>query len=398
MSANKYSNLPDIDTAQDVYETEDTLNDTRQGGDASDAENALPTRPSVHGLRGKMDGKEELDMSSLNADEAGKKFRKAEKRRDHRQRSIYTYPPSPTSPTSPGQPRSLSTRLRALQAELSSLESELEDPSNPLLNDDHDDNRIDPGELMRGLVDVRGRLEKVRKNKEGRGRLVEVVLEERKPQVAGDAKPTVVTESVERKVDVDISVMDKRVGELEALVGSSSTILDESSPLPAPLLPTLSKLNTQLTLLTQPRHLDSISRRLKLLLSDLERLSSSQHQQTSHRRQSSQTGAPNAPSPLQEQLAPILARLAPNLPHIPHILTRLRTLSALHTSAAEFQSTLEILEEEQVRVRAALEELTRAVDGVDKSLDDNGQVVKGNIAGLEGRVESLVKRLAELSR
>ena len=71
---------------------------------------------------------------------------------------------------------------------------------------------------------------------------------------------------------------------------------------------------------------------------------------------------------LQEQLAPILTRLAPLLPHIPHILTRLRTLSALHTSAAGFQKTLEGLEEEQRRTRAALEDLQKAVEGVEKSL------------------------------
>ncbi|TDL25604.1 hypothetical protein BD410DRAFT_837094 [Rickenella mellea] len=143
------------------------------------------------------------------------------------------------------QPQGLSTRLRALQAE---------EPSNPLLNDDHDDDRIDPGEHLRELVDDRGQLEKLKMNKEGRGGLVEVVLEE----------PDCVVESVERKVDVDISVMDKRVGELKALVGPSSTILDELSPLPTPLVPTLSKLNAQLTLLAQPPHLDSISHRLKL--------------------------------------------------------------------------------------------------------------------------------------
>ena len=114
----------------------------------------------------------------------------------------------------------------------------------------------------------------------------------------------------------------------------------------------LTKLNTQLALLTQPRHLDSISRRLKLLISDLDRLSNVNAQSGPGRRQNqhghtaSVSLPPSAPSQLQEQLLPLLARLAPHLPHLPHLLTRLRTLSTLHTSAADFQGTLNALEEE----------------------------------------------------
>ena len=122
----------------------------------------------------------------------------------------------------------------------------------------------------------------------------------------------------------------------------------------------LTKLNTQLALLTQPRHLDSISRRLKLLISDLDRLSNVNAQSGPGRRQNqhghtaSVSLPPSAPSQLQEQLLPLLARLAPHLPHLPHLLTRLRTLSTLHTSAADFQGTLNALEEEQRRVRGRL--------------------------------------------
>lgn len=181
------------------------------------------------------------------------------------------------------------------------------------------------------------------------------------------------------------------------------------SPLPPPLLPMLTRLNTQLTVLTQPRHIDNISRRLKLLLSDLDRLSSSnqQHQAANQRNRgpsfhpgsstSSQPApAPTAPPTHQEQLAPILTRLAPLLPHIPHILTRLRTLSTLHTNAAAFQSTLESLEEEQRRERTALTELETALSGIEQSLQDNEGVVKNNVRGLEERVDGVIKRIEDL--
>ena len=153
-----------------------------------------------------------------------------------------------------------------------------------------------------------------------------------------------------------------------------------------------------MVLLTQPRHIDSVSRRLKLLLTDLDRASTNQ-QHASHRRHDSRSNSPQPANPtVQEQLLPLLTRLGPSLPQIPHILTRLRTLSTLHTSAAEFQSTLESLEEEQRKMREALTELDGAVKTVESSLDANQSVVKGNVSGLEDRVDGLLRRLDGLSR
>ncbi|THH07761.1 hypothetical protein EW145_g3162 [Phellinidium pouzarii] len=425
MSVNKYANLPDIDTSQDVYETEDSFPTHAGAGDSSEDESAAPTRqPTNGGARAEGVDIEGLDSSSLvSADEAGRKFRKAERKRDLRLRSIYAYPPSsPPSPSSPSHARPLATRMRTLQAELDSLEAELADPSNPLLHgDEHGGAQIDPGELMRGLVDVRGRLDKVKKAKEGRGRLVGVILN-RDKEVEGlkrdlnrarskdaaqskDVEPGEGKDKTEAKDDeednVALAELDRRVGELEDLIGSSSVALDETSPLPAPLLPMLTKLNTQLTILTQPRHLDSISRRLKLLISDLDRLMAAQHTQAGGRRpnqQSAHAPAVGAPSSLQEQLLPLLARLAPHLPHLPHLLTRMRTLSGLHAAAADVQGALGTLEAEQRRTHGRLDVLSTAVEGVEKSLEENAQVVRGNVGGLEERIEMLVSRLDALGK
>ena len=152
----------------------------------------------------------------------------------------------------------------------------------------------------------------------------------------------------------------------------------------------LMRLNNQLTLLTQPRHIDSVSRRLKLLLSDLERVQAQKRQQTN--------GSAGALTPAQDAVLPLLSRLAPSLPHIPHILTRLRTLSALHGSAAEFQSTMAALEEEQRRTREALEALSSAVADVEASLEANRTTVAGNVRSLEDKVEKVLSRLEEVAK
>ncbi|OSD01342.1 hypothetical protein PYCCODRAFT_1369725 [Trametes coccinea BRFM310] len=445
MNATKYANLPDIDTAPDVYETEDvfpTAQDSK--GDSSEDEANAPVRGHGRGKASETSGREEVDASSVDPEEAAKKFRRAEKKH-HRPKVQYVYPPSPSpddesrpdSPTHP--PVSLSQRLRLLQAEVAALETELSDPTNPLLRKEKEAGHADPGELIRGMVDVKRRIEKISKAREGRGKLVSVVLGESDTEdAAHEIKAAEAAQETAKKPEEgvkegqsssaaakgkapevrDIAEMDRRVGELEKLVGSSSAALDEAgylSPLPPPLLPLLTRLNAQLTLLTQPRHIDSISRRIKLLNAELERTSSANNQahSASQRRGShhpsgqgasasspSTTVPPAAPTAssvaLQEQLAPVLSRLAPLLPHIPHILTRLRTLSALHTSAAGFEKTLEGLEEEQRRTHAALEELQRAVEGMEKSLAENEKLVKGNVRELEDRIEDVGRRMDDL--
>jgi hypothetical protein len=139
----------------------------------------------------------------------------------------------------------LPARLRTLQTELAALEGELEDPSNPRLHD------VDAGSLIRGLIDVKGRLEKIRDGREGRGRLVSLIMTDEndhaireeatqdKAGLNGDS-PSQDTKgsSAGKKSDMphedgsnpetrSIIEMDKRVGELEKLVGSSGTFLDE---------------------------------------------------------------------------------------------------------------------------------------------------------------------------
>ncbi|EAU91359.2 hypothetical protein CC1G_07394 [Coprinopsis cinerea okayama7 len=352
--------------------------------------------------RGDTHSKEELDTSNLiNPEDASKRFRNAEKR-TVRPRIVYSYPESPTGSTSAldatgdaTKPLPLSQRLRTLQLELASLEQELADPTNPLIQKEREELNVDPGELIRGLVDVRGRLNKILKEKEGRARLVDTILHDGPEKEEKELKPPGVSvsddvkEASPKPQDHSLLDVDRRVEELEKLLGSSNAGLDESSPLPPPLLPMITKLNNQLALLTQPRHIDSISRRLKILLSDLERASAAQQ----HRKQGSQGAAPVMSAYAQEQLLNTVNRIAPSLPQIPHILARLRTLSSLHSAAGEFQDTLNDLEQEQRKVRASLVELQTAVDTVEKSLEENRKVVKGNVTGLDARVEGLLKRV-----
>jgi len=124
-----------------------------------------------------------------------------------------------------------------LQSELASLETELADPANPLLARDREESHVDPGHLLKGLVDVKARLAKVSGSNEGRVRLVQGVLQD-PPPIAHTAEtvPEKNGSDVSKKAKEpqhsletarDVAEIDRRVGELEKLVGSASTSLDE---------------------------------------------------------------------------------------------------------------------------------------------------------------------------
>lgn len=248
------------DTSQDIYETEDVFLTTRQGGgDSSEDESSAPRQLTIGQRTKGGELVEGVDSSNLiSADEAAKKFKTrrhhgtcCHKLRafyilecsclDQRLRSIYAYPPSsPPSPISGSHGRSLGTRLRSLQTELGALEVELADPSNPLLHEDDEngESKLNTGDLMRGLVEVRGRLERVKKEKEGRGRLVEAILsqESEVQRVKRDVSRarSKAIEGKEKKESkggeeesANLVELDRRISELEGLIGSSSVALDE---------------------------------------------------------------------------------------------------------------------------------------------------------------------------
>lgn len=108
-------------------------------------------------------------------------------------------------------------------------------------------------ELIRDIVDAKSRLEKIGKERESRGRLVNAVMQEEPPRTTvneKEDKERIVKSSEDDEAGArdndktaaksaqdmsatatmsvrDIAEMDKRVGELEKIVGTSTTAIDE---------------------------------------------------------------------------------------------------------------------------------------------------------------------------
>ncbi|KAF8750850.1 Dynamitin [Rhizoctonia solani] len=311
MSAAKYANLPDIDLeGHDVYETPDVPPSPTEV-ESDDEKDTARVRGTAN-----RPGQGELDNEPLPSTETSGRFFRHAERRARRQRELYSYPDSSySSSRSPSPSRSnlpLSQRIELMKNELAQLEAEAVGST---------DSKDEPTELMRELSDMRGRLTGIG----SRTRLINAMAngknkDKAKPEADtqhGTWSPT----APSRRLPSTwwrSSRYGQRIAQLEKLIGASGTSLDESSPLPQPLLPHLTRISNLLTLLAQPRHIDSISRRLKLLLTDLERYSAS--------------GTPSGPGaplpPALAELAPLLQRLAPHITTIPAVLARLRTLGA----------------------------------------------------------------------
>ena len=150
---------------------------------------------------------------------------------------MYTYPPSPDDsdddyPPTHAATLPFSARLRFLQQELVALEGDFAKAN---ATSSEKEKHKDAGQMIEGLKDVKSRLEMIGKTrgKEGRERLVEAIqsgvirdagLGHSRGASMGGKK-----DEKEREREKEISELDRRLGELERLVGSSSAALDEVS-------------------------------------------------------------------------------------------------------------------------------------------------------------------------
>lgn len=167
----------------------------------------------------------------------------------------------------------------------------------------------------------------------------------------------------------------------------------------SPLLSTLNKHDHLLALLTQPRHLDAISRRVKLLLVDLDRAAAAARRQgasTTHQPSDKSPALTTAEYATLQSLFAILPRLDPLLPVIPALLTRMQSLAGLHTAAGEVADGVFKLRDGGKGEAEELAELTSGVEGVQRGLDDASKQVLENWSGIEKKLKELEARVETL--
>ncbi|GAA5925417.1 Jnm1p [Sporobolomyces koalae] len=459
----KYASLPDIDASgADVFETPDVPPEhTHSGESDSDDEylNRTSSSPTTaRRLRHAKDNDslaENISQDRLNAQEARDRFARVERERIDKAGSVPRRLPSTAEYVSVDdrEQESPLERLRRLRSEVAELEDEVRKQPLPTVTEGDSAKRtggkkreVTPAVILQQLQMLRGDLQEIEPKLGVKGHDVRDESYERqfgdKAKAGldllarlGQDQPQAATEIVEKGAEQgnarrDTTVLERdgdlerRLAELEKMIGANEADVDQTGSHPVPLLATLTRLDHLSTLLTQPRHLDSISRRVKLLVSDLERIHESRRKLGDTRPlnvalqgglmtlSTTGSGSHSAPAPsssssssqtvpanaLQkiDALFSLLSRLDPLLPLGPKLLTRLRSLHSLHQSSAEFNSTLTSLKSQVETLGEQKEGLNEVLHTLEQTFEGNQTRFEGNLKGLESRLEELGKRLDSL--
>jgi nuclear migration protein JNM1 len=201
---------------------------------------------------------------------------------------------------------------------------------------------------------------------------------------------------------------DGRLVLLEKALGLTSTILpaQNSNGIPTAILPTLDTLQRQISLLVEatPSSLDNVSRKVRTLTQEAERLEESRKEakaaqdalkaaggdvgvETSEEsEQVSKINALYGTLPTIENLAPLL----------PSVLDRLRSLRAIHADAAKASENLERVEERQADMAADIKKWRDGLEKVEEAMKQSEAIMGGNMKAVEGWVKDLERRMENL--
>lgn len=203
---------------------------------------------------------------------------------------------------------------------------------------------------------------------------------------------------------------DRRLLVLERSLGISSSFMPEAGEggLPRAILPTLDSLEKQVSALSQAStaNLDTISRRVRALASEQDKLNESREKAKALREELGKHAGPS-PADTSEQEAKVNALYAilptiENLtPILPPLLDRLRSLRAIHADAATASQTLDQIEKHQAEMateikqwKEGIEKLEHTVTKSDEVMKQNSEVFEGWVKGIEQRLDTLIKTSA----
>ncbi|WFD46299.1 hypothetical protein GLX27_000933 [Malassezia furfur] len=180
-----------------------------------------------------------------------------------------------------------------------------------------------------------------------------------------------------------LSSLALRLSQLEQLIGTP----DDAEAV-VPLVSTLARLESQIQLLTQPRHLDTIVHRAKMASAELDRVAENRKRIANHDEVSSETLSQI------KSLSALQSRIEPLVPLAPALLARLQALAPLHASAASFAAQVSDVEQAQHTQRTRMTELREMLEQAEASLAQNVQVTQSNLASLQARLAAVEARLS----
>jgi nuclear migration protein JNM1 len=204
---------------------------------------------------------------------------------------------------------------------------------------------------------------------------------------------------------------DARLAMLEKVLGLNSTVLPTSNSDGATkaILPTLDTLQRQVSVLSEatPSSLDAISRRVRTLTQEAERLEESRKAAKAaqdalsaaggdasedggeHGEDSEQTSKINA-------LYGTLSKIDTLAPLLPSLLDRLRSLRAIHADAATASESLKKVEQKQSDMAGDIRKWREGLGKVEEAMKLGETVMGGNMKVVEGWVKDLEAKMEKL--
>ncbi|WWC68359.1 uncharacterized protein I206_102284 [Kwoniella pini CBS 10737] len=412
----KYQGLPDIDTAQDIFETPDEPDALLRpaDNDFEEDDRVIPKSNSDNidstGLPGRKRVEKVFGRGIRRKDPSDLSFRP--RLPPLSRHTLSSDEDDDEDEVQPKLRESATSRLRRLKAELADLENEInaqpQASSSRTIPEEGKRKSVLPPKQpldliseLSGLKDRLGKLDVDGLPLKEQAEIGNSGWNERLSSLNG--KQTIHREDGNANLnthvrDVSLGEIDKRLATLEDTLGPAGEGLYQNGP----IIPILSKHSQLLSLLTQPRQLDAISRRIKLLLVDLDRATTASKRSPAIHQGSTETSSTISLSTNEydnlQQLFGLINRLDTYLPILQPLLIRLKSLNDLHNEVGTIADSLKRLKATEKDESGEIKQLEEILSKLNSGLDTAVAGIMKNWESTENRIKSLEDRLGQLEK
>ncbi|KAF7540833.1 hypothetical protein G7054_g1077 [Neopestalotiopsis clavispora] len=414
----KYSQLPDLDTAPDIYETPDLTDDN------STAPTTLGPSQSDYDFDDEEDDDHPgISRSKLRIEEARNRFfpaqvdarevnfsdrldgkRKSYKVTSRRQRILEngTLELGDLSGDEEDDAENLERKIARLRREIEEAKEEYKKQKD---SPDGAPNE-DLAELSTALDEITIPTSSLRKTKTPAPNVDSKESAETSAAIDGATYTVTYAPDYEQSHTLAKTAdFDRRLAQLETAIGVTAASMPglDGDRLPGAVVPTLDHLQKQLTILSEAStsSIDTISRRVRELTKEADQLEKARKAAKAAQESLEASGVQTS-EPADEQTAKInalygtLPAIESLAPLLPPLLDRLRSLKAIHSNAATASETLDRIEKNQsemaediIQWREGLDKIESAMQASDNSMNANMEVVDGWVKALEARLSKL---------
>ncbi|KAH7197517.1 Dynamitin-domain-containing protein [Fusarium flagelliforme] len=419
----KYAALPDLDSAPDIYETPELTDDnstvpTTAARTHSDDDFYEPEdeTPGISRSRLRIDEARSRFLPT-NVDADGVDFsdrvdgkRKSYKASSRRQRILPDGTHELGDLSDDDDEESLERRITRLQREVEEAKNEYakrkaESKAQEDVDATAGDDRLTSlSQVLNEISKPTGRLTSIRVPKP----IAPSSPEEQPEMPSGEDATYTVTYAPtfeQSHALAKAADFDRRLLMLEKGLGINASLMSEanSNGLPRAILPTLDSMNKQISTLSEATtaNLDTISRRVRTLAQEQDRLNDSREKAKSLREELGRNSSAVQPEESEQEakinaLYGILPTIENLTPILPPLLDRLRSLRAIHADAATASDTLSHIEKQQVEMAAELKQWNEGLVKIETAIKEENVSIENNKQVMEEWVKDLEERMDEL--